>query len=133
MPFIEPTAEANYRIDGTFRLDAGGELHSPEVRYAVYGELNRRRDNAILVCHALSGSARVADWWPELFGEGRPFDTERYCVVGVNVVGSCYGSTGPRSINARTGKPYGGDFPLVTISDMVRAQSLLLERLGVKR
>ncbi|HWS90520.1 MAG TPA: homoserine O-acetyltransferase [Pyrinomonadaceae bacterium] len=129
---IEPTSEADctFARDEPFRV-SGGELRPLTLRYATYGELNERRDNAVLVCHALSGSARVADWWPGLFGEGRPFDTERYCVVGVNVIGSCYGSAGPRSINARTGKPYGGDFPLVTISDMVRAQSLLLERLGV--
>ncbi|HWW77536.1 MAG TPA: alpha/beta fold hydrolase, partial [Pyrinomonadaceae bacterium] len=131
---VEPTSEADCIVGGgePFRV-SGGELRPLTLRYATYGELNERRDNAVLVCHALSGSARVADWWPELFGEGRPFDAGRYCVIGVNVVGSCYGSTGPRSIDARTGRPYGGDFPLVTIGDMVRAQSLVLERLGVRR
>jgi homoserine O-acetyltransferase/O-succinyltransferase len=131
---IEPTSEADctFARDEPFRV-SGGELQPLTLRYATYGTLNERRDNAVLVCHALSGSARVADWWPELFGAGRPFDTDRYCVIGVNVVGSCYGSTGPRSTDARTGRPYGGDFPLVTISDMVRAQSLLLNRLGVER
>ncbi|HJQ31925.1 MAG TPA: homoserine O-acetyltransferase [Pyrinomonadaceae bacterium] len=131
---VEPTYEADCTVGGNepFRV-SGGELRPLTLRYATYGTLNERRDNAVLVCHALSGSARVADWWPELFGEGKPFDTERHCVIGVNVVGSCYGSTGPRSIDARTGRPYGVDFPLVTIADMVRAQSLLLERLGVRR
>ena len=131
---IEPTSEADctFPRDEPFRV-SGGELRPLTLRYATYGELNARRDNAVLVCHALSGSARVADWWPELFGAGRPFDTQRYCVVGVNVIGSCYGSTGPRTVDARTGKPYGGDFPLVTVSDMVRAQALLLGRLGVTR
>jgi homoserine O-acetyltransferase len=131
---IEPTSEADctFSRDEPFRV-SGGELRPLTLRYATYGALNVKRDNAVLVCHALSGSARVADWWPELFGPGRPFDTDRYCVVGVNVIGSCYGSTGPRSLNARTGKPYGGDFPLVTISDMVRAQALVLGRLGVTR
>jgi homoserine O-acetyltransferase len=131
---IEPTSEADctFARDAAFRV-SGGELRPLTLRYATYGALNERRDNAVLVCHALSGSARVADWWPELFGAGRPFDTSRYCVIGVNVVGSCYGSTGPRSTNARTGKPYGGDFPLVTVGDMVRAQSLLLEHLGIGR
>jgi homoserine O-acetyltransferase/O-succinyltransferase len=131
---IEPTSEADctFARDEAFRV-SGGELRPLTLHYALYGALNERRDNAVLVCHALSGSARVADWWPELFGPGRPFDTSRYCVIGVNVLGSCYGSTGPRSNDARTGKPYGGDFPLVTIGDMVRAQSLLLERLGVRR
>ncbi|HEX8151349.1 MAG TPA: homoserine O-acetyltransferase [Pyrinomonadaceae bacterium] len=131
---IEPTSEADctFARDEGFRV-SGGELRPLTLRYATYGALNERRDNAVLVCHALSGSARVGDWWPGLFGPGRPFDTRRYCVVGVNVVGSCYGSTGPRSTDARTGEPYGGDFPVVTVGDMVRAQSLLLERLGVER
>src|ERR1044072_9708839 len=93
---IEPTCEADCtfaRVDG-FRV-SGGELSPLTLRYALYGRLNEARDNAVLVCHALSGSARVADWWPQLFGEGRPFDTARYCVIGTNVLGSCYGSTGP--------------------------------------
>ncbi|HEX7317691.1 MAG TPA: homoserine O-acetyltransferase [Pyrinomonadaceae bacterium] len=131
---IEPTFEGDctFARDQVFRV-SGGELSPLTLRYATYGTLNVKRDNAVLVCHALSGSARVADWWPELFGAGLPFDTNRYCVIGVNVVGSCYGSTGPRSTNERTGKPYGGDFPLVSISDIVRAQSILLARLGVER
>ena len=131
MARIEPTEEANCRLDGAFRLDAGEELSSPEVRYAVYGELNQRRDNAILVCHALSGSARVADWWPELFPG--VFDTSRYCVIGANLVGSCYGSTGPSSLNPVTGVTYGPDFPLVSIRDMVRAQARVLDQLGIER
>ena len=131
---IEPTCEADctFARDKAFRV-SGGELRPLTLRYALYGALNERRDNAVLVCHALSGSARVADWWPELFGPGRPFDTSRYCIIGVNVIGSCYGSTGPRSNDARTGQPYGGNFPVVTVGDMVRAQSLLLERLGIGR
>lgn len=131
---IEPTFEGDctFARGEPFRV-CGGELSPLTLRYATYGELNERRDNAVLVCHALSGSARVADWWPELFGAGRPFDTERFCIIGVNVVGSCYGSTGPTSRDPRTGEPYGGDFPLVSIGDMVRAQSILLARLGVER
>lgn len=131
MASIEPTAEANCRLEGSFSLEAGGELPSPEVRYAVYGELNRRRDNAILVCHALSGSARVADWWPELFPG--VFDTSRYCVIGTNLIGSCYGATGPASLNPVTGVTYGPDFPLVSIRDMVRAQAGVLDHLGIER
>ncbi len=131
---IEPTIEADctFARDAAFRV-SGGELRPLTLRYAMYGELNERRDNAILVCHALSGSARVADWWPELFGAGGVFDLTRHCVVGVNVVGSCYGSTGPRSVDPRTGEPYGADFPLVSIADMVRAQARLLDHLGVER
>ena len=96
---IEPTYEADFTFanDEPFRLSAGGSLQPVTLRYALYGELNAARDNAVLVCHALSGSARVADWWPELLGPDRLFDTTRYCVIGVNVIGSCYGSTGPLS------------------------------------
>ncbi len=131
---LEPTIEADctFARDAAFRV-SGGELRDVTLRYALYGELNERRDNAILVCHALSGSARVADWWPELFGVGGVFDLKRHCVIGVNVIGSCYGSTGPRSINPETGEAYGGGFPLVSIGDMVRAEARLLDHLGVER
>ena len=130
--------EPSFKGDCTFARDeplrvSGGELRPVTLRYALYGALSRRRDNAVLVCHALSGSARVADWWPELFGADSPFDTSRFCVIGTNAIGSCYGSTGPCSVNPQTGAPYGADFPLVNIGDMVRAQSLLLEHLGVER
>src|SRR5215210_1795053 len=132
----EPTVESDFTFaeDEAFVLDGGGALRPVTLRYALYGELNAARDNAILVCHALSGSARVADWWPQLLGAGQPFDTSRYCVLGINVPGSCYGSTGPRSENPQTpGQPYGGAFPLVTISDWVRAQARLLDHLGIER
>src|SRR6266446_4122925 len=93
-----------------FPLASGEELQPVTLRYALYGTLNRERDNAILVCHALSGSARVADWWPELIGPGKAFDTTRYCVIGVNVIGSCYGSTGPLSEHPKKlNQIYGGD------------------------
>lgn len=128
---LEPTREGDVTLDGTFRLECGAELRSPAIHYAVYGELNARRDNAILVCHALSGSARVPDWWPQLFPS--VLDTSRYCVLGTNLIGSCYGSTGPGSLDPVTGEPYGGDFPPVSIRDMVRAQAQVLDRLGVHR
>ena len=133
-PPLEPTFEGDYTfaVEQPFRLAAGGELEAVTLRYALYGELNERRDNAILVPHALSGSARVADWWPDMFGEGSPFDTSRYCIIGTNVIGSCYGSTGPTSINPRTGRRYAADFPVVTIGDMVRAQVELMNHLGVE-
>jgi homoserine O-acetyltransferase/O-succinyltransferase len=133
---IEPTVETDFTfaIDEPFRLACGETLQPVTLRYALYGELNEARDNALLVCHALSGSARVADWWPELLGPGRLFDTTRYCVIGVNVIGSCYGSTGPLSErHPGTGDLYGGEFPLVTISDMVRTQARLLDHLGIAR
>jgi homoserine O-acetyltransferase len=116
-----------------FQLECGEQLQPVTLRYALYGRLNRERDNAILVCHALSGSARIADWWPEMFGPDGILDTKRHCVIGINVIGSCYGSTGPGSSNPRTGKPYGKEFPLVGVGDMVRAQARLLDFLGVER
>lgn len=133
---IEPTFEGDFDLPQRalpVRLEAGGELARVTLRYAIYGRLNERRDNALLVCHALSGSARVADWWSALVGEGRAFDTSRFCVIGINVLGSCYGSTGALSVNPKTGKRYGGTFPLVTIRDMVRAQSPLIESLGIEK
>ncbi|MFM7148572.1 MAG: homoserine O-acetyltransferase, partial [Gemmataceae bacterium] len=101
--------------------------------YTVYGDIAPTGDNVILVCHALSGSARIHEWWPQLFGQDKPFDLSRYALIGVNILGSCYGSTGPASIDQQTGKPYAGNFPIITISDMVRAQARLLEHLGVKK
>jgi homoserine O-acetyltransferase len=133
---IEPTFESDFTFadETPFRLIAGGSLQPVTLRYAIYGELNEARDNAVLVCHALSGSARVADWWPQLLGPNQPFDTTNYCVVGVNVIGSCYGSTGPCSAHPqKPGQLYGSDFPLVTIKDMVRTQARLLDHLGIER
>jgi homoserine O-acetyltransferase len=130
---VQPTLEADFTIAAPFELERGGQLPSVTLHYAVYGDLERNRDRAVLVCHALSGSARVADWWAEMFGAGLPFDTERCCIVGVNLIGSCYGSTGPASLNPATGATYGPDFPIVTVGDSVRAQALLLTHLGVEK
>lgn len=129
----QPTREGDltFAYGEPFQLEGGGALQPVSVRYAVYGELNQRRDNGVLVCHALSGSARVADWWPEMFGA--VFDLTRDCVICTNILGSCYGSTGPASTDPATGKAFGPDFPLVTIRDIVRAQAHVLEELGVKR
>ena len=145
---LQPTREGDVILaqDAPFRLEAGGSLRPVSIRYAVYGELNERRDNAVLICHALSGSARAADWWPEMFStpshakparDGNPggsvFDLSRDCVICTNILGSCYGSTGPTSINPATGQPYGPDFPLVTVRDIVRSQAHVLNELGVQR
>ncbi len=141
---LTPLVEDRFAFahDEPFALAAGGRLQPVELQFALYGELNEARDNAILVCHALSGSARVADWWAEMFrlpgDDARlsftpPFDTECDCIIGINVIGSCYGSTGTRSINPATGAPYAADFPLVSIADIVRAQKKLIEHLGIKR
>lgn len=132
---VQPAVEADFTfaITEPFQLERGGALKPVTLRYAVYGDLERNRDRVILVAHALSGSARAADWWPELFGPNAPFDIENYCYIGVNILGSCYGSTGPRSFNPATQRPYGPEFPLVTIGDIVRSQALLLDHLGVKK
>jgi homoserine O-acetyltransferase len=132
---IQPASEGDFTFaaDAPFALTGGGSLRPVTLRYALYGKLSPRRDNVVLVCHALSGSARIADWWADMFGAQGAFDTSRYCFLCSNVIGSCYGSTGPSSLNPQTGQAYGPDFPIVTISDMVRAQARLLDHLGIDR
>jgi homoserine O-acetyltransferase len=133
MAAIQPTREGEFAFDGPFPLDGGGELAAVALRYALYGTPDARRGNVLLVCHALSGSARVGDWWADLFGPGLPFDTSRYCILGVNVLGSCYGSTGPTTTDPRTSRRYASRFPSVSIRDMVRAQARLLDHLEIER
>jgi homoserine O-acetyltransferase/O-succinyltransferase len=122
------------------QLEGGGRLHRVTVAYETYGRLNARRDNAILVCHALSGGAHAAGWhagatkpgwWDVMIGPGKAFDTDRYCVISSNVLGSCYGTTGPSSIDPTTGAPYGSTFPVITIGDMVNVQARLIDALGI--
>lgn len=130
-------------FDEPLSLRSGARLDAYELAYETYGELNAARNNAILVCHALNASHHVAGvydnddkdlgWWDNLIGPGKPVDTRRFFVVGVNNLGGCHGSTGPASTNPQTGKPYGGDFPLVTVEDWVEAQARLASRLGIER
>ncbi len=125
-----------------FVLDSGRTLAPVTVAYETYGSLNAAGDNAVLVCHALTGNAhaggfssadpRTAGWWEPLIGPGRGLDTSRYFVVCSNFLGSCYGTTGPTSLDPSTGNPYGPDFPQMTVRDMVRLQKALLDHLGVK-
>ena len=115
-----------------FLLESGAILPQIEIAYHTYGELNTAGDNAIWVCHALTANSDVSDWWSELFGDGKPFDPNKYFIVCANIIGSCYGSSGPLSENPETGKPYFHSFPLITIRDMVKAHQLLQGRLGVK-
>jgi homoserine O-acetyltransferase len=112
-----------------FELEVGRKLEHVTLRYAMYGEPNEDCSNVTLVCHALSGSARVDQWWPELLE--RCFDLDRECVVCFNVIGSCYGSTSPASLDPATGRPYGGSFPQVTVRDWVRSQKIALQELGI--
>ena len=123
-------------------LEFGKKLAPVTIAYETYGELNSDKSNAILITHALSGDAHVAGfhkgdskpgWWDNMVGAGKAFDTDKYFVISSNVIGGCTGSTGPASINPKTNKPYGLDFPPVTISDMVKAQKRLVEHLGIKK
>lgn len=132
-PVVQPTCEGDFVLGEHFALEEGGSLTRPQLHYAIYGELNEARDNVILVCHALSGSARVADWWPLMFGPSGLFDLKRHCIVCANILGSCYGSTNPGSIDPNTGKPYGSTFPLISVRDIVRAEALLLDSLGIEK
>ena len=128
--------------DVAFALDCGEQIHDLEIAYKTYGALNAARSNAVLVCHALTLDQHVASpqpatgkpgWWGSLVGPGRPLDPAKHFIVCANVIGGCSGSTGPGSIDPATGEPYGLTFPLITVADMVRAQALLVEALGVAR
>ncbi len=137
---IAPTWEGEFVLDGALLLDCGRALVNPTLHYAVYGRLNDAQDNAVLVCHALSGSALVGEWWPELFAPGGLVDLAQDCALCINLLGSCYGSTGPGSVNTelegdRDADPaiYGPEFPLISIRDNVRAQAQLLNSLGIAR
>jgi len=128
----EPTYEGDYVLEEHLLLECGRRLAGVTLHYAVYGRLNQARDNAVLVCHALSGSALVGSWWPEIFAPGAVLSLEHDFVICINMLGSCYGSTGPASVDPETGQIYGPDFPLVSIRDNVRAQARLLDSLGVR-
>jgi len=120
----------------TLRLEGGGTLSGVTVAYETYGTLSPAKDNAVLVCHALSGDAHAAGdkgWWDLLIGPGRAIDTDRYFVVCSNFLGSCYGTTGPNSPDPVTGEPYRLDFPFFTVRDMIEVQRWLLDHLGVPR
>ncbi len=129
-------------FDTPLTLAGGGVLPAFDLVYETYGELNASRSNAVLVCHALSGNHHVAGcyadnpknvgWWDNLVGPGKPLDTRKFFVVGVNNLGGCYGSTGPVTTNPATGKPWGADFPVVVVEDWVAAQARLADRLGIE-
>jgi homoserine O-acetyltransferase/O-succinyltransferase len=130
------------KLLGPVKLDSGASFAPVEFAYETYGELNADRSNAILICHALTGDQYLASthpvtgkpgWWTRLVGEGRPVDPDRHCVICINVLGSCMGSSGPASFDPASDAPYGMDFPVITIADMVRAQAILLDHLGIER
>ena len=134
---------ATAHFDQPLSLTSGGVIDAYDLVYESYGELNSDKSNAILICHALSSNHHVAGyhsiedtkpgWWENMVGPGKPIDTNRFFVVGVNNLGGCYGSTGPASINPDTNKPYGPDFPIVTVRDWVESQASLADQLGIDR
>ena len=128
-------------FDEPLPLQSGGSIADYDLAFETYGQLNADKSNAIVVCHALNASHHVAGsyegqpksegWWDNMIGPGKPVDTDKFFVIGINNLGSCFGSTGPMHTNSATGKPYGADFPVVTVEDWVDAQARLLDRLGV--
>ena len=133
----------SYRFDAPLALACGASVDGYELMVETYGQLNAAGTNAVLICHALNASHHVAGvtpddpknlgWWDNMVGPGKPVDTDRFFVVGVNNLGSCFGSTGPMSINPATGRPYGASFPVVTVEDWVNAQARLADVLGIRR
>ncbi len=147
--FLRPAAQGdtdrghamNFDAQHPLALDCGRVLSPFSIAYVSYGTLNAARSNTVLVCHALTGDQFAASkhpitgkpgWWETMVGPGKPIDTNRFFVLCTNVIGGCMGSTGPASINPENGQPFGLDFPVVTIRDMVRAQAMLLDALGIK-
>ncbi len=138
-----PQRTVLYTAEAPLRLQSGQTFGPIEVEYETYGELDAEAGNAILICHALSGDAHAAGrhnpgdrkpgWWDSMIGPGKAFDTRRYCVICSNILGGCKGTTGPSSVDPKTGKPYGTRFPIVTIPDMVTVQRELIRRLGISR
>ncbi|MFV1964740.1 MAG: homoserine O-acetyltransferase [Pirellulaceae bacterium] len=128
-------------FEESFTLERGGQLAQVTVAYETYGQLSPQRDNAVVICHALSGDSHVAShdeeddsgWWDVMVGSGKAIDTDRYFVICPNILGGCRGTTGPNSYNPATGRPYGPDFPLITVSDMVDVQRRLIDHLGISR
>ena len=137
---VLPGLQVELARDEPMRLDSGQSIGPFTAAYTTCGDLNSDKSNAVLVCHALTGDQYVLEnnpvtgkpgWWELMVGPGKPLDTDRYFIICVNVLGGCLGSTGPRDINSDTGEPWGLDFPVITIGDMVRAQALLLDHLGI--
>jgi homoserine O-acetyltransferase/O-succinyltransferase len=139
---VGPVTPRLARFDEPLKLKCGALMDRYELAYETYGTLNAERSNAVLVCHALNASHHVAGWyaddprdagwWDNMIGPGKPVDTNRFFVIGVNNLGGCHGSTGPKSINPATGERWGGSFPVVTVEDWVETQARLADRLGIE-
>ncbi len=148
-PETIPTGSVGYvspefiEFDEPLTLSSGQIIPSYTLAIETYGTLNADRSNAVLICHALNASHHVAGmttglandigWWDNMVGPGKAVDTDRFFVIGINNLGSCFGSTGPASINSATGKPWGGSFPLLTVEDWVRAQARVADYLGIEK
>ncbi len=137
-----PGKRVQLGVEAPLRLDCGIDLGNFTVAYQTYGELNADKSNAIMICHALTGDHYVAEdhpitgrpgWWDVVVGPGKVLDTNRYFIICSNILGGCLGTAGPKEINPETGKAWGLDFPVITIADMVRAQTLLLDHLGIEK
>ena len=122
-----------YCLGRSFPLESGEELPELNIVYHTSGTLNPAKDNVLWVCHALTANSDVEDWWDVLVGKGKYYDTSRYFVVCANIIGSCYGTTGPLSTNPETGKPYYRAFPQITVRDLANAHELLRQHLGIDR
>lgn len=122
-----------FKYSQPFNTEGGEVLAEFDLAYSTLGEMNKDRSNVVWICHALTANSQPEEWWPGLVGEGKAFDTNRHFIICVNMLGSCYGSTHPRSLNPITGMPYGADFPFLTIRDMVRAMDLLRQELGIEK
>lgn len=122
-----------FQYHQSFTLEGGATLPGITIAYHTYGSLNAAKDNVIWICHALTANSSASEWWPGMIGDGTAFDTSKYFIVCANILGSCYGSTGPLSINPETGTPYYNSFPFITMRDMVQAHILLRRQLGIKK
>jgi homoserine O-acetyltransferase len=137
-----PGHRAEFGRDAPMKLDSGAALGPFTIAYDTYGTLNAEKSNAVLICHALTGDQYVIGthpvtgkpgWWEHMVGPGRPIDTDRFHVICTNILGGCMGTTGPKDVNPATGKPWGLSFPVITVGDMVRAQALLMDSLGIEQ
>lgn len=141
MSSIGIVSPQSMHFDAPLRLQSGASIAGYQLFYETYGQLNEDKSNAILICHALNASHHVAGyyedqprnigWWDNMVGPGKPVDTNRFFVIGINNLGSCFGSTGPMHTNPATGKPYGAEFPVITVEDWVNAQARLADKLGI--
>ena len=129
---MKSTQPHHFRYNKPFGLENGATLSELEIAYHTYGTMNAAKDNVVWICHALTANSEAADWWEGLVGQGRVFDPEKYFIVCANILGSCYGTTGPLTINPATGQPYYSEFPAITIRDMVQAHILLRQHLQIE-